>query len=130
VVRLDGSGSVFVVEDPVKEAPRLASGDIHLTGPMSGPKMKRPSGLPADLEARAASEAGLSPAIFDALARFVDGTRRDLVARPAGLDVSELGPGVLELRFSLSAGSYATEVVRNFTHGPFFARFSGEPAPR
>jgi len=121
VVRLDGSGSVFVVEDPAREQPRLDEHDIHLTGPMLGPKMRRPSGRPLELEGQAAREAGFAADLIEKLGRFVDGARRDLVVFPKDLALSEPGPGLLELSFFLPAGSYATELVRELTRAPFFA---------
>jgi len=43
VVRLDQAGAMFAVEDTEREGPRLTSGDIHLTGPMFGPKARATS---------------------------------------------------------------------------------------
>ncbi|MCC6902063.1 MAG: tRNA pseudouridine(13) synthase TruD [Polyangiaceae bacterium] len=128
VVRLDGSGSVFVVEDPAREQPRFDARDLHLTGPMPGPKMRRAAGLPLELEQRAATEAGIAPELIEALGRFVDGTRRDLVVFPGDLTVSAPAPGELVLSFFLPAGSYATELVRELTRAPFFGpRERGAP---
>lgn len=121
VVRLDGSGSVFVVEDPAREQHRLDERDIHLTGPMPGPKMRAASGPAKELEARAADEAGIDGALLEALGRFVDGARRDLLVFPGDLVLSEPEPGTLALAFFLPAGSYATELVRELTRTPFFS---------
>lgn len=130
VVRLDGSGSVFVVDDPAREQPRLEARDIHLTGPLPGPKMRRATGPALDLEERALAEAGIDPQLLEALGRFADGTRRDLTVFPGDLSVSEPAPGQLLLSFFLPAGSYATELVRELTRAPFFApRQHGQPAP-
>ncbi len=84
VVRLDGSRATFVVESVEREAPRLASGDVHLTGPMVGPKMRAAAGVPLELERRAFDETGLDATRLGILARHVDGTRRDVVVRPPG----------------------------------------------
>lgn len=121
VVRLDGSSSVFVVEDPERELPRLGSGDIHLTGPMPGPKMKQGFGIPAELEATAKREAGLSVELEERLGALVDGTRRDLVLVPKELSVRALAPGSLELAFVLPAGGYATQLVRELTRAPWYS---------
>ena len=121
VVRLNGTHSVFVVEDPEREQHRLEEGDIHLTGPMPGPKTRRAAGRIAELEARAELEAGLVPELAERLARFVDGTRRDLVVRPGNFRVSLPEPGVLALSFFLPAGSFATQLLRELTRAPFFA---------
>jgi tRNA pseudouridine13 synthase len=115
VVRLDGTGSVFVVEDPAREAERLQSGDIHLTGPMIGPKMKSPAGEPLALEQTASRELGLTDEDLTGLARVVDGTRRDLFVSPEPLSLERLDDGALRLDFTLPAGSYATQLVRELT---------------
>src|SRR5690606_32149619 len=52
VVRLDGTGKSFVVEDPETELPRFQARDLHRTGPMVGPK-----GIQAAAEARALEDA-------------------------------------------------------------------------
>jgi tRNA pseudouridine13 synthase len=115
VVRLDGSGSLFVVEDPALEQPRLDARDLHLTGPLPGPKARAARGAALELEAKIASELGLDDAVLAALARHAPGTRRDLVVVPEGLELRELGDSALELAFFLPAGAYATELVRRFT---------------
>jgi tRNA pseudouridine13 synthase len=125
VVRLDGTGSSFRVEDVERERPRFDARDLFLTGPMPGPKIKAAAGVPLELEQRAMAEAGVSPEVMTALERHVDGTRRDLVIYPDPR-VDEVAPGVLELAFFLPAGSYATELVRQLTHEPFF-RYAGPP---
>ncbi len=120
VVRLDGSRSVFVVEDPEAELPRLASGDIHLTGPITGPRMRQPGGVPRELETRAASELGIGAEQLELMGRLADGTRRDLVVAVEGLEVEPLDGASLVIRFSLPSGSYATGVVRELNHAAFF----------
>jgi tRNA pseudouridine13 synthase len=127
VVRLDGSGSVFVVEDPTAEAPRLERRDIHLTGPLPGPKMRAASGRALELEHEAARLAGATDETFEGLARWVDGTRRDLLVWPADLEISEPEPGVLVLSFFLAAGSYATQLSRELTHAPFLSQRAAPP---
>jgi tRNA pseudouridine13 synthase len=119
VVRLDGAGAMFSVEDTEREAPRLASGDIHLTGPIFGPKARPASREAAALELTIIEELGLSPEALDKLGRLAPGTRRDLIAPISELSLSWAGVSRLEVEFSLPSGSYATEVIRQFTHGPF-----------
>lgn len=121
VVRLDGSNSVFMVEDPTREQARLEARDIHLTGPLPGPKMRRASGHALELEESAARQAGLDAPLLERLGRFVDGTRRDLVVFARDLAVSAPAAGQLELSFFLPAGSYATELVRELTRTAFFS---------
>ncbi|MBM4362140.1 MAG: tRNA pseudouridine(13) synthase TruD, partial [Deltaproteobacteria bacterium] len=70
------------------------------------------------LEQAAIAAAGLDEADLAALARYADGTRRDLVVFPGEPGFEAPAPGELVLRFSLPAGSYATELVRQLTHAP------------
>lgn len=126
VVRLAGSRSVFVVEDPDREQARLQTRDIHPTGPLLGPKMKAPSGAPADLERAVVADLGLSGAALETLGRLVDGTRRDLLVWPEQLQLTAAESGVLELSFVLPAGSYATQLLRELTRTSWLA---GPSAP-
>lgn len=119
VVRLDNAGAMFAVEDVDKESPRLTSGDIHLTGPIFGPKARPTSAEAAALEASIIEELGLSADARDKLARLAPGTRRDLIAPITDLRVEWAGVGRLLVEFSLPSGSYATEVIRQFTRSPF-----------
>jgi tRNA pseudouridine13 synthase len=122
VVRLEGSHAVFVVDDPVREAERLETGDIHLTGPMLGPKMKSPTGKALEFEQAAANELGLTSDDLTALGRMADGTRRDLFVSPEPLSLQPLADGSLLLDFTLPAGSYATQLVRELTRAEWLVR--------
>lgn len=115
VVRLSGSGASFVVEDAERENPRLESRDVHLTGPMLGPKMRSAAGRPLELELLAKSAVGIDERIETTLGRFAPGARRDLLVFPEALAIAEDGPGRLRLDFGLPAGSYATLLIREFT---------------
>jgi tRNA pseudouridine13 synthase len=143
VVRLEGSGAVFAVDDVEKETPRWLARDIHPTGPMVGPKMKPASGRPLELEMAAAGSLGLDDAMSRELGRFADGTRRDLfvplpdvtveAGAPAGGEAAaapsagaETATEGLVLEFFLPSGSYATQLVRELTREPFF-RYSPGP---
>jgi tRNA pseudouridine13 synthase len=136
VVRLEGTGSMFAVEDAEREAPRWESNDIHPTGPMIGPKTRKAHGRALDLEQAAVEGVGLSPEALEKLARFADGTRRDLllwlddirVEEEQGNPAGETSPGAssenhdhaLVVVMSLPSGSYATQVMREFSREPFF----------
>jgi len=119
VVRLNNAGAMFSVEDTEREGPRLTSGDIHLTGPIFGPKARPTSADAAALEASVIDELGLNHEAREKLARLAPGTRRDLIAPLTDLALRWGGVGRLEVEFSLPSGSYATEVIRQFTHSPF-----------
>jgi tRNA pseudouridine13 synthase len=119
VVRLDQAGAMFSVEDVERESPRLTSGDIHLTGPIFGPKARPTSAEAAALELSIIDELGLTADARDKLARLAPGTRRDLIAPVTDLRVEWAGVGRLLVQFSLPSGSYATEVIRQFTRSAF-----------
>lgn len=121
VVRLEGSGAVFCVEDAAQELPRLERREIHRTGPMLGPKMRPARDEPARLEAEAMRAVSLEEAALETLARFAPGTRRDLLVYPQEARFTADGPR-LRLEFALPAGSYATVLVREFTRAPFLAQ--------
>lgn len=114
VVRLEGAGSSFVVEDAAREQPRLDARDLHLTGPMPGPRMKAAQGAALELERAVLAELALSDAVLEALYSLVDGTRRDLLVRPVELEVQPSGAG-LEVRFCLPPGAYATQLIAELT---------------
>jgi tRNA pseudouridine13 synthase len=112
VVRLSGSNALFVVENLEQETPRLRAGDIVLTGPLPGPRIRPASaGEGLELERAALRELGLGEKELEALAQHAPGTRRDLVVRPEHGEVRVEGDR-LRLRFELPSGSYATEVLR------------------
>ncbi|HEU4579949.1 MAG TPA: tRNA pseudouridine(13) synthase TruD [Polyangiaceae bacterium] len=132
VVRLQGSRAVFVIEDVEREAPRLAAGDIHLTGPIAGPKMKQPQGRPLELEREAAASVGLDEAGLRELGRSAPGTRRDLLLRPASLSwhfEEAGGEQALIVEFGLPAGAYASLVIRALTGQEFFRGDTPHPEP-
>jgi tRNA pseudouridine13 synthase len=133
VVRLQGSRAVFLIEDPEREAPRLAAGDIHLTGPIVGPKMKQSQGRPLELERAAAASVGLDEAGLRELGRSAPGTRRDLLLRPASLSWRFEGAGseeALIVEFGLPAGAYASLVIRALTRQDYRADAPPEGEPR
>jgi len=131
VVRLKGAGAMFRVDDVAKEQPRLTARDLHLTGPMIGPKMRPASDDALALEQRLTAELGLDEAMLSALGREAPGTRRDLFAPLPDLQIEAVAgrpEPALRLSFTLPAGGYATEVLRQLTHEPFLAA-SGHAKP-
>jgi tRNA(Glu) U13 pseudouridine synthase TruD len=74
------------------------------------------------LEQRLTLELGLDEAMLGALGREAPGTRRDLFAPLPDLSieaVTDRAEPALRLSFTLPAGGYATEVLRQLTHEPF-----------
>ncbi|HSC88192.1 MAG TPA: tRNA pseudouridine(13) synthase TruD [Polyangiaceae bacterium] len=112
VVRLEGTGRHFVVEDAERELPRLLARDLHPTGALVGPKTLQAGGRARELEESIFGELGLDAERLERLGRVAPGARRDLLLHPAELRVSAPGPGELELAFELPAGGYATQVLR------------------
>lgn len=131
VVRLEGAGAMFRVDDLEKEQPRFAARDLHLTGPMLGPKMRPAAGDALALEQRLTAELGLDEQMLGALGREAPGTRRDLFAPLPDLviqAVTDRPEPALRLSFTLPSGGYATEVLRQLTHEPFLTA-SGHSKP-
>jgi tRNA pseudouridine13 synthase len=112
-VRLDGSASMFSVEDPERELPRLAVRDIHATGPLPGPRGLCATGAARKLELDVEAELGLSDDDLRVLGEHAPGTRRDLLIRPAELDVESHADG------GLPPGSFATQLLRELTRSPW-----------
>lgn len=115
VVRLSGSGSVFVVEDAEQEQPRLTSGDLVLTGPIFGPRAVAARHRAAELEAEALNALGLDSAQLERLGKAARGTRRDAWLPLDDLTFEPLSASSFRVCFTLPAGSYATQLVRELT---------------
>ncbi len=127
VVRLEGSRSLFLVEDVAREQPRLLAGDIRLTGPMVGPKMKESEGQPLELTLAAIQSVGLDANSLRELGRGAPGTRRDLLLWPSDLRHEAGEDGSMVMEFSLPAGAYATLVIRALTRQDPWADSDKEP---
>lgn len=123
VLQKRDSGGMFECEDPIADQARIDAGELVITGPMFGSKMRAPPpGTPAhELEQELLASVGLTPAKLTKLGRNAPGTRRRLLVWPEQLELGrapaisdlggDLGPG-LTLRFSLPPGSYATVLLR------------------
>ena len=113
------TGGMFECSDVTEDQRRLDAGELLITGPMFGSKLRGPSaGTPSEaLELEILTLARLTRAKLDRLGRKVPGARRALLIWPEQVavkpaaDVDALGPG-LELHFVLPPGSYATILVR------------------
>jgi tRNA pseudouridine13 synthase len=124
VVRLEGSGSNFVVKDLQAKQPRYESGNLHPQGPMFGPKMRAAEDQALELETAVLGELGLAPELLETLGSHAPGTRRDVHLFVKELEWNferdDAGALSLVLAFALPAGSYATQVVRELCHTPWF----------
>jgi tRNA pseudouridine13 synthase len=106
---LRGTNSGFQVVDPGGEESRLASGDIHPSGPLPGMRGAGPTGAAAELEEQVlAADCDL----VDGLAALkVEASRRALRVFPEAGEWKAEQEG-LWLDFFLPAGAFATSVVR------------------
>lgn len=128
ILKKTATGGLFECTDPATDKARLDAGELGVTGPMYGSKMRAPGpDTPAGaLEAEILARAEIDPAALQALGHTLEGTRRvlqlpvfevDLAAAPAATDDREqpLSPGI-SLSFELPAGSYATTLLRELQH--------------
>lgn len=117
------SGGMFECSEPEVDQARLDAGELDITGPIYGSKLRWPSpGTPAlALEHELLAKAGIRLDKLERLGRAAPGTRRALKIWPERVEVEpepepaipELGLGEgLVLRFMLPAGSYATVLLR------------------
>lgn len=106
------TGLCFVVQDPEREAARVASFEISPTGPIFGTKMQRPRGAAAALEDAVMARFELPSANALAVPRSLrlHGERRALRIRLEDAR-ARWDDGVMELAFTLPPGSYATVLV-------------------
>ncbi|MFN0051389.1 MAG: tRNA pseudouridine(13) synthase TruD [Planctomycetales bacterium] len=113
VMQVKASGGPFVAEEVTREQERFNQREIVVTGPMFGPKMKRPSDVAALREAAILESSGLAPAAFEKFANLTPGTRRPYLVWMDELRVTEEPEGI-RLELTLPSGSYATVVLREF----------------
>jgi tRNA pseudouridine13 synthase len=107
-------GGLFVCEQPEVDQPRLIAGEVVITGPMFGDRMRRPpDGSPAaEREAATLAAANLLPDAFATVRSIAEGTRRDATISVAEPAIRTIEPEVLEVAFTLPGGAYATAVMR------------------
>jgi tRNA pseudouridine13 synthase len=111
VLMLDGSHSIFrATASDASLPPRLASGDVHPTGPLWGRGELISAEQVCELEARvAADHAQLAQGLLEA---GMDAARRALRLPVRDLTWKYPDVATLILEFSLPAGAYATAVLR------------------
>lgn len=126
VLRKTENGGMFVCDDAKADQRRLDAGELQVTGPMPGGKTRRPpEGTPAaDFEDAVLSELGFDYPSLERHGKRLPGSRRACLLDVAALALSfddapatdDLGPG-LRLNFTLPAGSFATQVLRELQDG-------------
>jgi tRNA pseudouridine13 synthase len=111
------TGGQFVCDDPATDQARLAPGELAITGPMFGDRMRGPpaGSEAAAREAAVLAEAGLAPGAFAPVRAIAEGTRRDAAIAVGDPAVALLDDGALEVAFTLPGGAYATAVIRELT---------------
>jgi tRNA pseudouridine13 synthase len=111
-------GGMFTCEDAATDEARLAAGELVITGPMFGDKMRRPTDgtAAAEREAAVLAAAGLEAASFGSVRAIAEGTRRDATIAVGDVSVTavETTPDgeTYEVAFTLPGGAYATAVMR------------------
>lgn len=127
-------GGMFACDDPATDQPRLLAGELVITGPMFGDRMRAPAdGSPAAArEAAILAHHGLERGAFARVHAIAEGTRRDATIEVADVsvrtlagttgevdDAGEAGEGsTLEVAFTLPGGAYATTVMREIMKDP------------
>ncbi|MDC0717812.1 tRNA pseudouridine(13) synthase TruD [Nannocystis bainbridge] len=117
ILKKTATGGLFECTDPATDKARLDAGELGITGPMFGSKMRAPGpDTPSGaLEAEILARAEIDLTTLQALGHTLEGTRRPLQIAPLAVDIEvardDFGPGI-SLSFELPSGSYATALLR------------------
>ena len=117
VLKKRETGGLFDCEDVGVDTPRVEAGEVDPTGPLVGKKMRSTSGEPGRYEAAAAADFGLDDEQVQTLLRWNRGSRRVARIVAEELDLNVEGE-VLEARFFLRKGCYATVILSELVHPP------------
>lgn len=113
VMQVTASGGLFVTEDAEAGQKRFDAGEIVTTGPIFGPKMRKPQGEPGLMESEILEESGLNEEHFRRFSKLTPGGRRAYLIRPTEFQVNK-EPAGIRFEFTLPAGCYATMLLREF----------------
>jgi tRNA pseudouridine13 synthase len=113
-------GGMFACEDPATDAARLIAGELVVTGPMFGDRMRQPAdGSPAaEREAAVLMRHDLDRDTFASVRAIAEGTRRDATISVEDAAVVAVDGSTLEVAFTLPGGAYATVVMREIMKDP------------
>jgi tRNA pseudouridine13 synthase len=113
-------GGMFTCDDPATDAGRLVAGELVVTGPMFGDRMRQPGdGSPAaEREAAILAREGLDRGAFAAVRAIAEGTRRDATIEVRDVAVTAVDGSTIEVAFTLPGGAYATTVMREIMKDP------------
>lgn len=109
VVKKTESGGLFTVEEPDVDQPRLDGGELVVTGPMFGSRMRAAEGEPGVVESSLLEEEGVTAADLGRVR--LSGARRAALLFPTETSVTADGDAVV-VEFTLPKGGYATTVLR------------------
>lgn len=118
------TGGMFESEAPEVDQARLDAGELVVTGPMFGGRMRapRPDTAAAEQERHTLQALQIDAAAVTKLGKKVPGTRRPILVQVSDVSVQPVapdrsgGPGV-RVCFFLPAGSYATQLCRELMLG-------------
>jgi tRNA pseudouridine13 synthase len=107
-------GGMFECSDPATDTARLTAGELVVTGPMFGDRMRQPpeGSAAAEREAQILSHHQLDRAAFARVRAIAEGTRRDATVEVSDVRVTSIDPSTIEVGFALPGGAYATAVMR------------------
>lgn len=107
-------GGMFACDDPATDGARLAAGELVVTGPMFGDRMRQPAegSAAAEREAAILAHHQLDRAAFATVRAIAEGTRRDATIAIQEAAVVAVDGSTLEVAFTLPGGAYATTVMR------------------
>lgn len=118
VLQKRDSGGMFVSDDKAEDQARFDKGELSLTGPMFGHKMKSPR-TDSEAEERESSvlaREGIELGSFAHLSKLANGTRRAFSVVLEDAEAAAMDESV-EVRFTLPSGSYATAIMREIIKG-------------
>jgi tRNA pseudouridine13 synthase len=126
VLQKRDSGGIFCSDEVSVDQKRLEAGEVCITGPMFGHRMRTPTpqSPAAELEEELLRGEGIEAKSFAHLGKIALGTRRALAVIPENVGAlpwqSAENPDANAIRvsFSLPAGSYATAIMRELIKGP------------
>ena len=105
-------GGMFTCDDPAIDDARLAAGELVVTGPMFGDRMRAATGVAGDRESQILAASGLPADAFRNVRAIAEGTRRDAMITIGAPSVTAIAADCLEVAFTLPSGAYATVVMR------------------
>lgn len=105
-------GGMFTCEDAAVDQARLDAGELVVTGPMFGDRMRRATGVAGEREDAILVGGGLSAGSFAQVRAIAEGTRRDATITVGEPSVTPRADAAIEVCFTLPGGAYATAVMR------------------